>query len=84
MALTVTENWTEVLGPRKREIVILSSDSTDNDTVVSLLQNPQRVSISGVNGTATPTDLSATVSGRTVTVANPNASEDYRLVIEGF
>lgn len=84
MALTVTERWTEVNGPRKREVVILSSDSTDNDTVVSRLQNPLRASISGVNGTATPTDLSATISNRTVTVANPNASENYRLVIEGF
>lgn len=84
MALTVTERWIEVNGPRKREVVIISSDGTAAGTVAARIQNPLRASIIGVNGTATPTDITATISSRTVTVTNPNASENYRLVIEGF
>lgn len=87
MALTVTERFTEVFGPRKRETIVVSSDATEaSATTTSLLANPQRASVVGVNGTATPTDLSANVTSgsRTITVNNPNVSENYRITVEGF
>lgn len=84
MALTETTRWTVVEGPIKREVIIVTSDSTDSDTLVSRLANPDYVSIVGANGTATPSDITVSESSRTLTVTNPNASETYRITVEGF
>jgi hypothetical protein len=84
MALTVDDRHTEVLGPRRREVIYVTSDATTAGTVASLIQNPQHVSVVGVDGSPTPADIQATVSGKTVTVTNPDTDESYRIAVEGF
>ena len=85
MALTVNRRYIAVLGPVKKEFVHITSDGTDDDTLASLLQDPQTVSITSINtdlgGTADP--ASATLSGKTATLRDP-AAQDYLVEFVGF
>jgi hypothetical protein len=85
MALTENNRWISVQGPVKVERIHVTSDGTDEDTIATLIQNPITTSIKSVNtdlaGTADP--ASTTVSGKTITVYDPNA-QDYVITAEGF
>lgn len=84
MALTVTDRFSVVEGPIKRESIFISSSNTDAGTVESRFQNPKYVSIGATNGTALAADLTVSASGKTLTVTNPNADETYVIQVWGF
>lgn len=85
MALTENNRWTVAHGPMKTEHVHITSDGTDDDTLSATIQGPLTVSITSVNtdlaGTADP--ASATISGKTATLRDPNA-QDYLVVFLGY
>lgn len=76
----------EATGPFKREIKVVTSDGTDDDTFVSKLQRILAVSIrvanSDLGGTAS--GVSATFSGKTVTLRNPANTVTYIVEVIGF
>lgn len=83
MALTVDERFQEVATRPKREIIYVTSSNTDAGTVETLLAGARHVSITGADGSVTDTGVSVSVSGKTITVSDPDAST-YRIVVEGF
>ena len=85
MALTVADRYTAVEGPKKRETIHVVSDAAvASATVDSNLANPEYVTIQGTNDTILAADTSANVSGKTITVTQPNDAETYALTVFGF
>lgn len=83
MALTENKRFTFVQGPRKQEVIVVTSSNTDTATVSTTIQNPEYVTITGANGSPTASDVQVDVSGRTITVTAPDA-EDYLITAYGF
>lgn len=71
-------------GPFKREIMVIQA--ANDDTISSKLQNVQAVNIrpSNVDLAAGSADnVSATFSGKTITIFDPTGSRDYILEVIG-
>ncbi len=86
MALTVNTRFTSVDGPMKREVVRVTSDGTDDDTVESRIQNPDSVSIRECNTdrTGTAQVASVTLSGKVATIRDAVNNVQYILEFVGF
>jgi hypothetical protein len=78
-------SFTAALGPFKLQMMVIQAANTD--TVVSTLQNVQAVGImpsnADLSGDSGNDDVSATFSGKTITIHDPTASRDYILFIIG-
>lgn len=85
MALTENSRYTAALGPIKLELINITSDATDDDTIDTRLVRVLAATILSANtdltGTADP--ASVTVSGKTLTLRDP-AAQDYLLLVVGF
>ncbi len=79
---TVDRRFITALGPVKLEIVDLSSTS-DGETFDSLLQNPLFAVALNQGDAAGSNSISAAVSGKTVTIHDPDVTNVVALVF-GF
>lgn len=72
-------------GPFKREIFVVTSDATDDDTINSKLQRPVAVSIKVANSDlgGSADGASVTFSGKVITVRDP-AAVTYVIEVLGF
>ena len=74
------------LGPFKMEVRVLTSDGTNDDTFASKLQNPIAVTVAIANtdlAAGGASGVSATVTGKTVTVTDAVNTESYTFFIFG-
>ena len=74
------------LGPFKLEVRVLTSDGTDDDTFTTKIQNPIAVAVALANTdlqAGSASGVSATVSGKTVTVTDAVSTESYAFFIFG-
>lgn len=85
-APTINNQFVTVVGPRKIEYIDLTDDTSNDETVQTVIQNPTTVSIERVNAdlTGTADTASATISGKTITLRDPAASGRYILTVIGF
>lgn len=85
-APTINNRWITVLGPVKIEYIDLTDSTSNDETVSSLLANPQVVSIEPVNAdqTGTADGASATISGKTITLRDPSSARRYLLKVHGW
>lgn len=86
MALTVNSRFTAVLGPRKKEYILITSDGTNDDTLSTLLANPTYVGLKVVDAdlTGTASAASITRSGKTLTLRDGVSARTYEVEVTGF